>query len=94
MNMVVDDDYIENMSSFISRSLENMGEDIQAFNKILLLLKNSGIKQGKTAEALEAFSACVNTLYTESNLEELASQIKVYCSTYKEKIDEADRDLY
>ena len=94
MKLIVDDDYIDKMSSFISQSLNNMEKDLQEFQKIVLAMNLSGIKQGSTAKALEAFAEIISFLRSGSELTELARQTKMYCSTYKDKIDDADRDLY
>ena len=94
MKLIVDDDYIDKMSSFISQSLNNMEKDLQEFQKIVLAMNLSGIKQGSTAKALEAFAESLSVLRSGSELTELARQTKMYCSTYKDKIDDADRDLY
>ena len=44
MKLIVDDDYIDKMSSFISQSLNNMEKDLQEFQKIVLAMNLSGIK--------------------------------------------------
>lgn len=94
MNIIIDDEYVQNMGQYISTQLTSLSESISSFYNILLELKQTGIKDGETATALDAFMACIYQICGSGEFSDIGNTIKNQTSEYLGDIDSDDRDLY
>lgn len=94
MDLIIDDEYIESKKQVLDTQINTMGVIIYRFQKIIKELCQSGVELGKTAEALEAFAAYLEQLYSTGDFANLSRQVDVFCSSYLEEVDKIDGDLY
>lgn len=96
MELVVHDEYFEEVGDFLSKHIKKQQEIIFDYYRIMENVCEEGLKQGKTADALNEF---INEVYmetSEDNLDEdlLADTLYIYCKNFVTRIDENDEDLY
>lgn len=96
MNLVVEDDFIKNIGSYIKDQGEYLSEIIKKYIRIMKNVKDKGLIKGKTADALEEFIIQVesNANSKSATSEILGQQTARYCSTFITEIDKADKGLY
>lgn len=97
MDLVIVDEYIKDqISSFLIGNNDRINYVINRYIEIMRDVKETGIKEGKTADALEEFINQVNnkTSSKESSLSNMGNQVRVYCDSFITEIDKADKNLY
>lgn len=96
MSLIVNDDYIKEFGEFLQEQSKQISDAISTYIRIMTFVKNNGIKQGKTAEALEEFISQVKSgsgkQYTDISSQ--GTKANRFCATFVDKIDDADKDLY
>lgn len=96
MELIVHDEYIEEVKNFFSTSFLGLSELTAKYINIMTTARENGFKSGKTADALETFISQVNMETTDENIsaDVISSGISRYCDNFLERIDDADKELY
>lgn len=97
MDLIVDDDYINNIvDNYLKDQCSYIENFIEQYVSILQEVLDCGICEGKTAKALEEFKKQVEstTEVSSSSYNEMWEKISRYGKDFIEEIDVADGDLY
>lgn len=90
--IIFSDEFAQEVGSLIRTEAIELNKAINAYITILIMIKENGIIEGSTANALEAFISEVETLKGQYEL--LGQSANLYCGNCVSKIDEADEYLY
>ena len=91
-DIIIDDDYVIECKNQIETEGKKLEDALTDYVKILGNIKLSGIIEGETANALDAFIQTASEI--RDGLKGRYSQGKVYCGSYIDHIDDADEYLY
>ena len=90
--IIFSDEFAEEVGSLLLTEAAELNKAINAYITILKKIRETGIKEGTTAKALDAFITEVETLKGQYEL--LGQSANLYCGNCISKIDEADEYLY
>ena len=85
--LIIDDDYVNEMADFLNTRATNLQEGIDRYIQILENIRRDAIKQGATADALDAKKL-------SNVVEELGQTAKETCNTFISDVDESDEFLF
>ncbi len=91
MDLIVEDEYIEAMGTYLKKEGEDIEEKLNQYIAILRGISEEGIVQGKTSEALAEFADQAQLLRQMKTCGQTANHC---CRNYITRVDKADRDLY
>ena len=95
MDLIIHDEYLNEISSYFEEQEEYLSQAIDAYIEIMKAVKVKGIMQGETSDALEEF---INQIeMSGSNIDrpdDLADRVKNYLTNFINKVDKADKHLY
>lgn len=91
MDVIIEDEYIEQMGEYLSKEAEDIEEKIIQYIAILNGICTKGITKGETAKALAEFKEQAEVL---KGIAEYGHTARRYCINYISRVDEADGDLY
>lgn len=86
--LIIDDDYVNEMADFLNTRATNLQEGIDRYIQILDNIRRDAIKQGATADALDTFISYAKNL--SNVVEELGQTAKETCNTFISDVDESD----
>lgn len=91
MDLIIEDEYIEQMGEYLLREAEDIESKINQYIAILDEVCAGGIMEGETSKALAEFREQVAGL---RGIADNGLAAKRYCLNYIDRIDDADRELY
>lgn len=96
MNLVIDDTYIDSIKQYIAGQCESLDNIISRYIKTMETVIETGIMEGKTADALKEFLNQVKSVDDKNSiaLDFLGREMERVCTHFIEKINEADKELY
>lgn len=96
MELIVHDEYIEEVKNFFSTSFLGLSDLTSQYINIMRTVRENGFKSGKTADALETFISQVSMETTDENIsaDVVSPCVSQYCDNFIDQIDDADKELY
>lgn len=88
----IDDDYINGMAEFLNTRAANIQGGIDTYIEILGNIRESAIKEGDTAGALDTFISYAKNL--SGVVKELGETAKSACTAFLAEVDEKDEYLF
>lgn len=96
MELIVHDEYIEEVNIYFSEQYAGLAELIAKYTDIMTNVRENGIKAGKTANALETFISQIDMKISDENISSdvMSSCVSRYCTSFIDRINEEDKELY
>lgn len=90
--LIVDDEYCRTIGAYFFRQGQQMDALISAYISILERVKQSGIKEGKTASALAVYISQAKRM--NKQIGTISKSAKTYAERFVTKINQADQFLF
>ena len=96
MELIVHDEYIEEVKNFFVSSFDGLANLTNKYISIMTDARENGFQSGKTADALETFISQVSMETSDENIaaDVVSGSISQYCINFLDQIDDADKELY
>lgn len=96
MNLIVEDDYITGVGSFLKKNYEKYDDYVNQYIEILGKIAEKGIVSGQTHDALVEFQNQVATQSgaKNSSAKSFGKKYNTFCTKFISDLDSADGDLY
>lgn len=91
MDLMVCDEYMDELGAYLDKEFEILSDAVDEYIAILRAVSTEGIAEGKTAQALKAFTEQAEAL---KGMKEHIGAPGRYCREFKSSISKASEKLY
>lgn len=91
-NLVIDDDYVQDVGDVCARRGKELEEILSSYLEILDTIKSEALMEGDISSALETFNECASAI--SGQLEKISSQVQDVCGAFIVEVNDADSYLF
>lgn len=89
---IIDDEYCTAMGSYFEKQGKQLDQMVSDYIALIQAVRNTGIKQGDTAKAMDAYIEYAEKL--RDQIGNVSDAAKDHVKHFLEKVDEADQYLF